>query len=370
MQTAIVIPCLDEEASLMRTCLSLGFHADAAPSQTMLILVDNGSTDNTMAVMREIRRRHMSVVLVGQMLERGYVPPRHLGVLLAKAFADEHGLANEEILILQADADTVYDNNYLPTMKAAAIAAPQDLIEGVARADDAFLGAYPGYHDCCALADTAVSRFAVAEAEEVVIDDKVAGYRLSEYVRWGGHRREFNAQGDEIHAETSRLFIRAKTLGAGRTRAGDAFAYPSRRKILADPLAAFASCGFPREQAWRARWATDHPAGLPLDAFDCAHPATDLVGAVFVRQVHFLILYALLPIRVQLALGRCDGASVLRSPLGRLLEEVSIDAEALRTQPGRLFEAFFALADLRPQLFADCISQGPLPPSSTIAWAI
>ena len=347
----------------MSTCLSLGFGGGAAPPQTVLILVDNGSADNTVAVMREIRQHHVSVVLLGQTLERGYVPPRHLGALIAKAFADEQGLASEEILILQADADTIYDDNYVPSMKAAAFAAPHDLIEGVARADEAFLQAYPGYHSCCALADAAVSRFAIAEADEVVIDDKVAGYRLSEYVRWGGHKREFNAQGDEIHAETSRLFIRAKTLGAGRTRAGDALAYPSRRKILADPLAAFATCGFPREQGWRTRWALDHPTGLPLDAFNCADPGTDLMGAVFIRQVHFLILYALAPIRIQLALGRFGRASVSRSPLVQLLDEVAIDADVLRTHPGRLFDALFALADQRPQLFADCISQGHLPPS-------
>ncbi|MBA1138719.1 glycosyltransferase family 2 protein [Mesorhizobium neociceri] len=364
MQTAVVLPCLNEEAYLAETCLSLGFGGDASPPDTVLILVDNGSTDDTAAVMEIIKKNTPKTVLLGQTLDRGYVPPRHLGVLMAKSFADEHGVPNEDLLILQADADTVYDRTYIASMVSSALSTPQDLIEGVAQNSKTFLDDYPGYHACCAIADEAVSSLFVAESDEVIVDDKVAGYRLSEYLKWGGHQREFDAYGDEIHAETSRLFIRAKMHGAGRTRSPEAVAYPSRRKIRADPLGTFVTAGFPRESGWRERWVESHPVPLLLREFDCA---TIGEAAVFIRQIHTLILFALVPTHVQLALGQNPIMSLVGSPLAPLLSKVDVSVEILRKAPGRLFEAFFTLAEKEPELFADCVKKSECSVSPGVA---
>ncbi|PAQ08905.1 glycosyltransferase family 2 protein [Mesorhizobium temperatum] len=356
MHTAVAIPCLNEAATLADVCVSLGYGnpTRAPPPDTTLILVDNGSTDETVSVMEAIHRNHPSAVILGAEPDRGYIPPRHRGALLAKEMADTRGIPADALLILQADADTLYDQNYLKAMKTAAASAPGSIIEGVAHEDFSFEAAHVGYETRCTAADAVIAGLLVPEAEEVILDDKVAGYRLSDYLRWGGLQREFDRNGEEIHAETSRLYIRAKTSGAGRVRAGQAIAYPSRRKLEADPLAYFATAGFPRESRWRQRWTLMHPRVLSLDDFERPDSERVIEGAAFVRQIHTLVLFALLPIHVQVALGT-RARPPAGSPLAALLHAVEVNLNIVRTRPGKIFEAFFQLADEEPQLFVDCV---------------
>ncbi|WP_425354020.1 glycosyltransferase family 2 protein [Brevundimonas diminuta] len=51
MHVAFVIPCLNEEARIRAAATSLTDKADQLPPDTDLILVDNGSTDATWAVL-------------------------------------------------------------------------------------------------------------------------------------------------------------------------------------------------------------------------------------------------------------------------------------------------------------------------------
>ncbi|MGX5845017.1 glycosyltransferase [Mesorhizobium sp. ArgA1] len=352
MYTAVVVPCLNEQATLADSARSLGFSGGATPPDTILILVDNGSTDSTTAVMKEIQENSVQPIILGQTHDRGYVPPRHHGVMLAKAFADEHGIPDEQLLILQADADTDYGSGYIAAMKAAAQYAPQSLVEGVARAPRIFLETYPGYQSCCDLADDAVASLFVDEIDEVIVDDKVAGLGLASYLKWGGHRREFDAHGDEIHAETSRLYIHGKTLGATRIRVPDAVAYPSRRKIEADPLATFVTAGFPRESRWWEKWRAQHSMPMTLRDFDRPGTIDGFAKAVFDRQVHDLILFALVPLQVRIALG--IPAPMTEPCLAAILQKVKFP-DTLTNGSGRLFEKFFSLADEEPWVFADCI---------------
>ena len=115
-------------------------------------------------------------------------------------------------------------------MARAAERAAGAMIEGVAHTSLDFMTTHPGYYRLADTADRAVDQFSMTETDEIIIDDKVAGYRLSDYLAWGGHRREYDLQGDEIHAETSRLYLRGKMRGADRVRAAGALAFPSRRK--------------------------------------------------------------------------------------------------------------------------------------------
>ncbi|MGX9147730.1 glycosyltransferase family 2 protein [Mesorhizobium sp. 128a] len=357
MHTAVAIPCLNEAATLADVCLSLGYGnpSRAPPPNTTLILVDNGSTDDTVLVMEAIRRVHPKAVLLGNEPDRGYIPPRHRGALLAKEMAESRGIPPDALLILQADADTIYDKNYLQAMKSAAASAPGMIIEGVAHEDLSFESAHVGYEARCIAVDSAIAGLLVPEADEVIIDDKVAGYRLSDYLRWGGLQREFDRSGEEIHAETSRLYIRAKTSGARRVRAGQAIAYPSRRKLEADPLAYFATAGFPRGAGWRQRWTSAHSRVLSLEDFERSDNECDIENAAIVRQIHTLVLFALLPVHVQMALGG-SARPPAGSPLSPLLQAVEVDLEIVRSHPGKIFEAFFNLVDEEPQLFANCIA--------------
>src|SRR4051794_26936693 len=92
---AVVLPSFNEEAALRNTCKSLGFlklAMDPLASRTFLFIVDNGSTDGTLEVAREIQHdAYSGVIFIGQEKERGYVPPRHTGNTLVKAFAERNG---------------------------------------------------------------------------------------------------------------------------------------------------------------------------------------------------------------------------------------------------------------------------------------
>ena len=76
------MPCLNEEELLESTCRSLGFGQSKVSTleNLHLILVDNGSDDDTLAVMEHVKERSPpgSVQIVREM-ERGYVPARHTG---------------------------------------------------------------------------------------------------------------------------------------------------------------------------------------------------------------------------------------------------------------------------------------------------
>ena len=86
MRVFIVIPCLNEAAELEASCASLGFGlgAETRPAETTLILVDNGSTDKTPEIMKQIQHSsYEGAVLVAHEGERGFVPPRRDGNLRA-----------------------------------------------------------------------------------------------------------------------------------------------------------------------------------------------------------------------------------------------------------------------------------------------
>lgn len=354
MHAAIVIPCLNEEATLRSTCTSLGFGDPdvSPPADATLILVDNGSNDRTLEVMEAVRRASPDRVVLTHEAERGYVPPRHRGVLVARDRCARDECADNDMLILQADADTLYEPGYVSEMARAAERAPGAMIEGVAHTSLDFMTAHPGYYRLADAADRAVDQFSVTEADEVIIDDKVAGYRLSDYLAWGGHRREYDRQGDEIHAETSRLYLRGKMQGADRVRAAGAVAFPSRRKVEQDPLLYFATAGFPREASWRRRWHTAQGSNAKLEDFERLDAGRHFEEATFVRQAHGLILFGLIPTYVAQLLGRMEYSNVLASPLGDLIPEISeIRVADLVSNPGSLFEACLSFVESHRSTF-------------------
>lgn len=358
MHAAIIIPCLNEEENIAATCASLGFGGDRTrlPDDTTLILVDNGSTDSTAEVIDAIRSTAPDKVITAHESERGYVPPRHHGVLIAIDEARNCGYTLSDVLVLQADADTRYNPGYIDAMRNAASGSLGAIVEGVARTSADFLAEHPGFHALADEADRATAHLAVDESAEVIIDDQVAAYRLDDYMAWGGHRREFDQRGDEIHAETSRLFLRGKMMGATRVRVGEAVAFPSRRKVELDPLLYFATMGFPREATWRRQWRAAQGGPCHLDAFEPPQARTDLTEAIFMRHAHNLILFGLMPAYVARLIGYTEHRGVLDSPLGDLAAQISeISAADLASNPGCLFEASFPLINSHRHVFDACI---------------
>jgi glycosyltransferase involved in cell wall biosynthesis len=354
MHSAIVIPCFNEEHIINSTCASLGFGIgpEAAPGETFLILVDNGSRDRTSQKMEEVKSRSPvgTVVIVAEP-ERGYVPARHRGVLEAHRVAQAKGIREKDLLILQADADTQYSSSYVLEMVAAAKGQRNVLLEGISDPWAGFDQTYSGYRALSERVDAPLGDLFVEDTHDVIVSDFIAGYLLSDYFAWGGHRREFNRRGDEIFAETSRLFIRAKILGARRLKVPRAIGQHSRRKILQRPVLHFATAGFPREPSWTSVWAKIFADYDNLEVFSGPVNEHKLKQAIFLRQAHSVIIFGLIPEYVALLLGGLDSSGAANPKFKDLMQFVGdISKEELSKNTAPLFENAFAIIDSYPDL--------------------
>lgn len=295
MYVAVVIPCLNEQDHIAATVRSLGFDGSSAPPDADLILVDNASTDRTLSVLGELAqagpadRIHRLVESV-----RGFVPPRHRGVRHAGELARARGVGSDDMLILQADADTIYRPNYIERMRAAS--SPNALLEGAIGRSGGPDALPRCYRDLELQVDRATRALEVDDDQEVLIDDKACGYRLSDYLTWGGLTREYSTSGSEIHAETTRMYLRALgRAGARRQRVEGAEALTSARRIREDPALYFSTAGFPRERGWidafQARVRSG--AGPMVQIGDSRSWANR--DAIRYRIGHNLVLFAILP---------------------------------------------------------------------------
>lgn len=299
MHIVAVMPCLNEEELLEGTCASLGFGETsvARPNDATLVLVDNGSDDGTWDVIGRIQQASPagSVVAAHEPV-RGYVPPRHRGTLIAREIAHDRGLAEDRVLIVQLDADTEYSGQYLSLMRESAVrCSGHFMVEAMQGWPADFAEEHPRLVALCNASDASVSKFCVDEADDVIIGDARSAYLLSHYFAWGGHRREFLANGDEAFAETSRLLIQARLRhGARKVGCTDAQAFPSRRKNVADAALSFATAGFPRERSWQDSWQELYEGPKTLAEFE-AVPQSQLALPIYYRRAHTIVLLGLLP---------------------------------------------------------------------------
>ncbi len=199
------------------------------------------------------------------------------------------------MLLVQADADTVYLPGYVEALRKTSLrAGPGALIEGLSEAPEP-AERFGAYHALERLVDAAVEPAFGDMGEDVIVDDKVAAFQLSDYRRWGGHRREYGRDGDEILAETSRLFIRAKLRGGFRVRAEDAVAITSQRRTFEDSALAFATAGYPRGPRWKAAFRDREAARIDAAGFGLASNVALLRELSRIRAGHLLGMFGLLP---------------------------------------------------------------------------
>lgn len=303
---AIVMPCLNEQDTLLSTCASLGFGAGAgveSPDDAILMLVDNGSTDNTADIMAEVRRHSPTGrVVITHESERGYVPPRHRGNEVSRQLASRVCLPEDRVLILQVDADTQYSSGYVSAMREyASLAGAGVFVEAAVDHTHEDKLRYQDYFAACQRADDEMEPVFAAEADDVIVDDKACGYWLSDYTRWGGHCREYTDAGEEIHAETTRLYLRAKAYGARRFRGEGAVVFHSARRLSEETLAHVASAGFPREPSWKRRWENTSIGKYAPD--EAVVASTRFRTAIDVRQQHAVGLFSILPQHAKRTLG-------------------------------------------------------------------
>ena len=339
MHVVVVVPCLNEEGSVCEASRSLGFGAPQTPRNVTLVLVDNGSTDNTADEMANVAAacRPDSVVLVREP-ERGYVLARNRGAIEARRLARRLGLREEEVLLVQADADTKYSPGYVEALAEAALSAGSGaLIEGVSEAPEPPDGC-EAYYRLEREIDAATEPAFGDMAEDVVVDDKVAAFWLSDYFGWGGHRREYGHDGYEVLAETTRLCIRAKLRNGFRVRAERAVAVTSQRRTFQNPALAFATAGYPRDAGWVSGFRACRASGLGMASFSKAANAPLLRELSQMRTHHLLGMFSLLPTWFSALSGRpVAGRPGMDAVYTALLRDAPV-RELVADQPGQLIQ--------------------------------
>lgn len=349
IQVAIVLPFLNEQESLAITCNSLGFGLDEnnTPTNSTLFLIDNASTDDSLGVANTIKEKSREGrVIIGHESERGYIPPRHRGNILAREYAKLHDLNERNILILQADADTVYDKGYSELIRQTAQNFEWGILfQASVSYPPEFGSSYPEYISLCQEIDSELEILFAPESYDVLIDDKVSGYLLKDYFNWCSHQREYNKQGEEIHAETSRLFIKSKAYGATKLRVEEAYAVPSQRRLLNEPALNFASAGFPRESSWNEKWRKAYQGPTTLSEFCSNSSHCEVQRAIRVRQQHLIGLLGILPLHIALTLGNTVNYQLIkiyRNIMSLLPKRTVLD---LRIAPGRFLTDIFEIVD-------------------------
>jgi Glycosyltransferases involved in cell wall biogenesis len=357
MLTYVVMPCLDEADLIEGAVASLGFGGGAATSDAHFVAVDNGSSDGTLDILTRLRDRDPSRIHLFHERERGFVPPRSCGVAAARELASAAGIDPATVLILQADADTIYKVGYVEAMRAAV--QPGVMLEGATRRPADFEAAHPGYVAAERLIDAEVEPLQAADEDEVVVDDKVCGFLLADYLRWGGLFEEVAPSGDRIHAETTRMFIRAKLRHSARKiRVNPAGAASSRRRISEDPWLQYATAGFPREESWlrsRGHWA--QTTASDIDDFAERVIRGSEPEAVRLRRAHQLTLFRYLPALVDSLGPQPNDLEAAGDVMAVLAALPPRSADEVATSPSLALMDALSLIDAQPSLLV-----GP-PPS-------
>ncbi|MBK7918045.1 MAG: hypothetical protein IPJ94_17670 [Chloroflexi bacterium] len=231
--------------------------------------------------------------------------------------------------------------------KVSAQNDPTTLVEAYFQYPPEFKDTYSGFVDLCVRTDNLFAKLFADEQYDVIVADATSGYRLSTYFEYGGHQREFTQVGDEIHAETSRLFMRFKGRGAIRIRVENAYATHSVRKIIKDPLLEMATAGFPREEAWYKRWREQlsSPSSLNELMMNTSHP--NVAQAMNLRVRHAIGIFAILPTHFFRALGKTLSTSgsekLFVEDLAKLLPRRT--ADDAKNVPATLLTDVFSLID-------------------------
>lgn len=321
--TVVVVPFLNEEQSLCATARSLGFGLEE-DTKSYLVLVDNASTDASMSIADEIRVHSApgKVICVTEP-QRGYVPARDSGNCATNRLIGNAGYCPECVLILQADADTIYSRDYIQVAAdvAASTSAPA-FFECETTYPSNFRASHLKYIKYCEELDAEYSEILAEDAPRVITDDKAVGYRLSDYFLWGRHRREWLRTGEEIHAESSRLLMRAMTYGCKLCPIEGAVAEHSVRRIIEAPVRDFVTGGFPRGITWRTDLYQQHKIESDFSQF------------VDLRRRHLIAFFGLLPAHV----GRCLAGEASGSYCEDLSNLPHRTIAELQTKPALLVE--------------------------------
>lgn len=192
-----------------------------------------------------------------------------------------------------------------------------------------------------------MERWLAPEERQVIVDDKVCAFSLADYRAWGEHQDEIDDQGELILAETTRLFMRARSRGkVWRDRVESAQALPSRRRLRTQAPGYFACSGFPRQTQWTEAWGASGEAERFLRS---PHSWPALGRLVRSRQRHQIALFSLLPAIYD------DEANVLPR-LAALAKSVRRTSGTMSS--GRLLGLMLKMADEEEGPLAEILRKG------------
>lgn len=106
-KVSIIIPCLNEEKNIGK-CLNSVFALDYPKKKIEIIVIDDGSTDNTLEVLKKIKKQHNKIRVFEYKKKKGEETRWHKPYLLN--FGVKKASNN---IILSIDADTIVDKNSL-----------------------------------------------------------------------------------------------------------------------------------------------------------------------------------------------------------------------------------------------------------------
>ena len=113
MDISIVVPVFNEEAFVEKSLTSL-LNQTYAPKQ--LVVVDDGSTDNTVAVIRKVADANPSVKLITSDDASVHAPGEKVVRAFRRGF---DALSDDWDIVCKFDADIVFPDNYLENLKDA-----------------------------------------------------------------------------------------------------------------------------------------------------------------------------------------------------------------------------------------------------------
>jgi len=294
------MPCLNEEDALAATCKSLGFgFGISGATEGVLIVVDNGSTDRTMQIALGIQRNSpVGSVLIVSELEKGFVPARLRGANEAINQAKLLGLPFSRTMLLQVDADADYSPNYVNGFIGVAnrfgkghlfeaesvppgnmTASEHDLMELLHQFDSAFF-------DSLGLENIAT---------DCVVDDKMVGFILSDWIASGGITRDWACGKEMIYCGTSRFWVRMLAKGFTRILVEDSRCAHSMRKISEGADIYAATGGWPRGTKWKHKWRQRFPERLNAAEFIAAQGTPIYEATLESRQVHLEAIFRCTP---------------------------------------------------------------------------
>lgn len=330
METFVVIPCLNEAENILETVNSLGFGRSSSLAATVhLVLVDNGSEDNTPQIINQIKNENtVNRVLVAHENQRGFVPARRRGVDVARDFAIKNGICKERCLIMQVDADADYSPGYLKKFSDLATNIGEgylfeaesiphvcmshnetELMRRMMKFDSEFMPSEPAGADC-------------------IVDDKMVGYLLSDWERVGGLQRDWVSGKEFVFCGTTRMWIRMLSHSFKRILVDGATCGHSLRKISEGADIFFATGGWPRGQIWKTQWRSRYPIVASTSQLLSSKGEAIYESVLESRKQHLDAMFKFLPELVESKINsakKLDGALIILEAFKMAGIDISID---------------------------------------------